>query len=131
MLYPIFAIAVDSIECWLLPLLHNDKKAAKITGCLDAANHALRKANRKGLASGEANKFPDAYEQASNEYSSRKVLLKQYTKNPSLEIFVKHLIALQERLNAAKAASTQSDDNKGAEGEKPTEGSETDQTSSL
>ena len=39
----LFAIAVDTIECWLLPLLHSNKKAAKTTGCLESANQALRK----------------------------------------------------------------------------------------
>ena len=34
----LFAIAVDTIECWLLPLLYGDKKAAKTTGCLESAN---------------------------------------------------------------------------------------------
>src|SRR5262249_54304232 len=34
----VFAIAVDAIECWLLPLLYEDEaaKKAKVTGCLEA-----------------------------------------------------------------------------------------------
>lgn len=34
----LFAIAVDGIECWLMPLLYEDKRAEKTTGCLNAAN---------------------------------------------------------------------------------------------
>ena len=36
----LFAIAVDTIECWLLPLLYDDQKAAKTTGCLETASQA-------------------------------------------------------------------------------------------
>ncbi|MGH7173169.1 MAG: phage tail protein [Gemmataceae bacterium] len=86
----LFAIAVDTIECWLLPLLHEDKKAKKISGCLGAANAALRKANRKGLASGDT-KFPHAYEEASREYTKHKTLRKHADRNPSLQVFIKWL----------------------------------------
>ena len=88
----LFAIAVDSIESWLLPLLypHAPKMAAKTTDCLESANNALRKANRKGLSAGE-NKFIRAYEDASSEYRKLKILNKYRTKNPSLELFIKQL----------------------------------------
>jgi hypothetical protein len=39
----IFAIAVHSIECWLLPIYYTDKKREKIVGCLDALNRELVK----------------------------------------------------------------------------------------
>ena len=91
----LFAIAVDSIECWLLPLLINDgQKAAKTTGCFAAANDALRKENRDGLGT-EKSKYPRAYEAASMDFSKRKVLIKHHQENPSLEIFVKRLLDLE------------------------------------
>jgi hypothetical protein len=90
----LFAVAVDSIECWLLPLLHNDKKAEKITGCLRSANHALRKAGRKGLASGDT-KFPIAYDEASHEYRKHTTLRKHCDRNPSFRVFIKRLDRLQ------------------------------------
>ncbi len=88
----VFAIAVDSVECWLLPLLHlvDKKKAAKTTGCLDTANNVLRKANKKGLAAGDK-KFVPAYEAASSDYRKRKTLLKLRGRNLSLEHFIKQL----------------------------------------
>jgi len=39
----IFAIAVDSIECWLLPLFTQQNKRAKTTGCLGELNQQLKK----------------------------------------------------------------------------------------
>jgi hypothetical protein len=98
----LFAVAVDSIECWLLPLLHSDKKKAeKTTGCLKTANAAIRKTNKKGgLSSGDTKKFPEAYEQASREYTKRKKLMEHRDRNPSLELFIKQLDALQNRLAA-------------------------------
>jgi hypothetical protein len=100
----LFAIAVDSIECWLLPLLYSDKKkAAKTTGCLEAANKALRKADEDALSAGD-NKFVRAYEKASRGYFKRKTLMKVRNKNPSLELFIRQLDALQNRLAENTAA---------------------------
>jgi hypothetical protein len=38
----LFAIAVHSIECWLLPLL-NVQKAGKVAGCFDAVQQECRR----------------------------------------------------------------------------------------
>ncbi|MCY2988728.1 MAG: hypothetical protein NTY19_12785 [Planctomycetota bacterium] len=95
----LFAIAVRSIECWLLPLLYLDKKAAKITGCEESANHALRKADRNALSAG-GEKFLQSYEDVSSEYRKRKRLMHLRDKNPSLELFIQQLDDLQERLIA-------------------------------
>jgi hypothetical protein len=95
----LFAVAVDTIECWLLPLLYNNKKVEKTTGCLNAANSALRKANKDGLSAGET-KFPRAYEKASSDYAKRKTLLERGIKNPSLALFIKQLDAVRQRLAA-------------------------------
>ena len=95
----LFAVAVDSIECWLLPLLYNDNKASKTTGCLESANQALRKADENALSAGDK-KFVRAYENASHGYLKRKTLLELRNKNPSLEIFVGSLDSLQSGRNA-------------------------------
>jgi hypothetical protein len=93
----LFAIAVDTIECWLLPLLYRNKKAAKTTGCLESANQALRKADRAALSTGDR-KFIQAYEKASAGYRRRKTLIELRDKNPSLELFVKQLETLSNRV---------------------------------
>ena len=116
----LFAVAVDTIECWLLPLLYNKKKAGKTTGCLDTANAALRKANRNGLSAGET-KFPLAYDQVSSDYTKRKNLMNHRDKNPSLGLFIKQLDDLQSRLTANKHAAPQGNGNAAAKGETPPE----------
>lgn len=86
----IFAVAVHSTECWLLPLLYPDKKAQKITGCLEAANQALRRANQKPLTSGDSKQIK-AYDDASRPYARRRELKKHQGRNPSLAWFVRQL----------------------------------------
>ena len=95
----LFAIAVDSIECWLLPLLYRDKKkAAKTEGCLESANRALRKTDNEALSAGEKSFI--AYEKASSGYRKRKTLTQLRNKNPSLELFIQQLDVLQKRIIA-------------------------------
>ena len=114
----LFAIAVETIECWLLPLLYGDKKAAKITGCLETANQALRKADQKALSSGEK-KFIPAYEKASSGYRKRKTLIELCNKNPSLELFIKQLDALQRRLAASQVVGSEDRGEAAPTSEKP------------
>ena len=116
----LFAVAVDTIECWLLPLLYNDKKAAKTKGCLSAANAAIRKSDKKGgLAARDGKKFPDAYDRASRAYRKRKMLMEHRDRNPSLELFIQQLDALQNRLTANQPETPEEQGNATSDGEKP------------
>jgi hypothetical protein len=93
----IFAIAVHSVECWLLPLLYNDAHVAKITGCLEAANEALRRKNMLSLSKpgrrGQE-KDPQSYRKLSREYTRRKRLMELRDKNASLALFIRQLDAI-------------------------------------
>jgi hypothetical protein len=86
----IFAVAVHSIECWLLPLFLRDKKRSKITGCLEAANHELRTKKLPVLSRGDS-KDPKGYTAASSGYRKRKTLLQHKSDNPSLTVFIREL----------------------------------------
>jgi hypothetical protein len=124
----LFAVAVDTIECWLLPLLYNDKKAEKTKGCLKAANAAIRKSDRKeGLSAGDTKKFPDAYDLASRGYRKRKQLMEHSDRNPSLELFIQQLDALQSRLTANQPVPLQGHDSAVPEDKKPSENTASDQ----
>jgi hypothetical protein len=116
----VFSVAVDSIECWLLPLLHDNNKAEKTTGCLEAANMELRRTRRNGLSAGET-KFPRAYEHASRDYRKRKVLIEHRDRNPSLGLFITQLDDLQSRLTANDPGASPGDGKASPEGEKPPE----------
>lgn len=87
----VFAIAVDSIECWLLPLLYDDAaRRAKITGCLEAADWKLRRLGRPPLSRAD-NKDPLSYEKESRKYAKRRTLMEHRSENPSLDVFVSNL----------------------------------------
>lgn len=80
----LFAISVDTIECWLLPIYYSDVRRAKITGCLDALNRELPK--KHGFTIKEK-KF-DYYDTASKAYLKNKVINSKFSENPSLKIFI-------------------------------------------
>lgn len=85
----VFAIAVNEIECWLLPVIFDSDqgKARKTTGCTDAASHELRKQKLDGLASGDK-KFPKAYQQVARRFRKRKHVDAARAHSPSLDAFV-------------------------------------------
>ena len=85
----IFAIAVDSVECWLLPLYVTAQQKAKYSGCLEALNRALKKRDRHPI--NPDRKDPRYYDEISKSYSRHRELSEHYQKNDGLRIFVKRL----------------------------------------
>ena len=85
----VFAIAVQSIECWLLPLVYRDDKRSKTTGCLGTLNQALIR--KKSFSIDSKNKRPEYYEAVSDPYSKHKELMSLYKSNPSLNTFIRSL----------------------------------------
>lgn len=82
----LFAIAVHSTECWLLPLYYMDKKRqANTKNCLKALNRHPKMEKTK---INPKDKNPDIYEAISGKYCKHKTLMALYKKNPSLQIFV-------------------------------------------
>lgn len=67
-----FAIAVDEVECWFLPLLFAADKAKrrKETGCLEAVDRQLRAKKASPLRSGDG-KDPKAYRQLAEALGKR------------------------------------------------------------
>ena len=82
----IFAIAVHSIECWLLPLYYQDNRKEKITNCLGTLNQALKS---KGFTIDA--KKPQYYRKVSQQYCKPKVLMRLYKDNPSFKIFIEEI----------------------------------------
>ena len=86
----LFAISVQSIECWLLPLLFSDKKKqSKTVNCLNTVNQALK--SKRSFSIDPSNKKPEYYEAVSVEYTKQKRLMALYSSNLSLEVFVHEL----------------------------------------
>lgn len=84
----LFAVAVDTIECWLLPLLEDQKaKQRKTTGCGAAADAALTRAGRETLGKDKLRR----YEAEASPYRTRKTLVTKGLLNPSLRAFLDEL----------------------------------------
>ncbi len=89
----LFAISVQSIECWLLPLFFTDNKKSKTVNCLSTLNQGLK--TKKSYSIDPNNKNPHYYEDISTEYTKHKKLMSLYTSNLSLEAFVHELETTQ------------------------------------
>ncbi len=88
----IFAIAVHSTECWLLPLLYQDKRKARTLNCITYVDRALKLKNSKLTLQTKAKKKNEkSYEAVSSQYNKQKRLLKVYAYNPSLKTFIDEL----------------------------------------
>ena len=79
----IFAISVNEIECWLLPLFYTDKLKSSTNNC-DYRLHQK---------AGSFRKETKPYDKISKEYRKSKVIQKAYPENPSLKIFVESVLA--------------------------------------
>ncbi len=94
----VFAIGVDEIECWLLPLVFDKSKKAKrakTTGCREELDHELRKRKEPTLGRSDGGKNPDAYRALSKALTKRKTLDEACRVNAGFRHFVEQL----ERLN--------------------------------
>jgi hypothetical protein len=84
----IFAIAVNAIECWLLPLYHTDKNKS-------ATNNCIFKLNQKSDENDKidpANKDTRVYKRISKPLMNAKKLQQAFPQNPSFKIFMADLI---------------------------------------
>jgi len=89
----LFAIGLDEIECWLLPLVfdRSEKKLLqKITGCLESINHKLRTSKELPLSTQANGKDPKRYERVSAPLRQRKKLAHAAT-NPGFVKFLEEL----------------------------------------
>ncbi len=84
----IFAIAVDEIECWLLPLYYENKIQSSTKNCL----HRLVEKFRDNSKINPLNKDKRDYDYISKDLSKIKELTKAYPKNPSFKIFMEDLM---------------------------------------
>ncbi len=78
----VFAISVDEIECWLLPLYYTDKIKEAINNC-DYRLHQK---------AGKFEKNYNDYDKVSKDYRKNKVLMKVYKSNLSLKIFIESVL---------------------------------------
>lgn len=87
----LFAVAVDSIECWLLPLYYNDNRRAKTTNCLGSLNVAV--STRDGFSIDPEKKQVKYYRKIIKPLARRKQLDACWPHNPSFRKFIEALAA--------------------------------------
>lgn len=85
----LFAICVDTIECWLLPLHTTDERRTLTTGCLDALNACLTA--RKEHPLGVKRKSHKRYQSLAQGYTDPATLRAHAHANPSLARFLADL----------------------------------------
>ncbi|MCU0239760.1 MAG: hypothetical protein MUC29_09985 [Pyrinomonadaceae bacterium] len=83
----IFAIAVHSAECWLLPIYYSDGNKSATKGCLDRLNRILARKENFTISA----KDTDYYDDVSRKYLKHKFLMSKYKDNPSLKIFIEEI----------------------------------------
>jgi len=85
----LFAIAVDELECWLLPLFYSDKNTAATNNCLHKLNMQLAKQKQPTI--NPKAKSPKHYDQLSRPFCRVKKLQDAASQNPSFQMFVENL----------------------------------------
>lgn len=86
----IFAIAIDEIECWLLPLFYTDKNQAATNNCLFKLNQKLP----NNSLINPNNKDKRIYQRISRAFIKTKTFQQVYPKNPSFRLFIEALTAV-------------------------------------
>lgn len=79
----LFAISIDEIECWLLPLYYTDKTKSKTNNC----DHKLHQ------KAGKFEKNYNDYDKVSKDFRKSRILMKTYQENSSLKVFVESVLS--------------------------------------
>lgn len=86
----LFAVSVDEIECWLLPLYYTDKTRTATNNCLHKLNQSLGKLKKDTI--NPSRKDAKIYEKLSRDYCKTKILKASYPHNPSFNYFVEQYL---------------------------------------
>lgn len=87
----LFAVSVNEIECWLLPLFYTDKTASATNNCLYKLNKRLARQKERPINPENKNADSKRYDQLSRAFCKPKNLSVASGKNPSFNIFINSL----------------------------------------
>ena len=85
----LFAITVDSMECWLLPLFYSDNTQNAINNCFFKVNDYLIKNKESPIPANKKGAIP-TYRKLSRPFMKNKVLIQSYPQNPSFKFFIEN-----------------------------------------
>ena len=90
----IYAICVNEIECWLLPIYYTDKIAQATNNCIFRLNQKIGKELGFYIDAANKNNFEDKYHKLSKRYLKNNFLLANFKRNISLKVFIELLNSL-------------------------------------
>lgn len=86
----IYAISVDEMECWLLPLYYADKIKSATNNCFFRLNEKRAQNNETRIRKDKVGEV-STYQKMSKPLSKNKILKEKYSQNPSFRIFIDDL----------------------------------------
>jgi hypothetical protein len=109
----LYAISVDEIECWLLPLYYIDQNKAATNNCFYKLNEKWREIGepihdnkkgkksyiqdeprRKDIKKSKLGEVP-TYQKISKSFLENRVLMDKYAQNPSFKIFIENELQIK------------------------------------
>jgi hypothetical protein len=87
----LFAICVEEIECWLLPLYHTDKNRSRTYGCIQKLNPRIEAKFGVFIDKGNKSVALPHYDKFSRAFIKRKTIDSVYDDNISLKVFLDSL----------------------------------------
>jgi hypothetical protein len=92
----IFAVCVQTVECWLLPIYFVDEKAnlrKSTLTCLDKLNRELKRLNKKTIPAASKNSAHSiiAYKEAMSDWRKANDVIKSARSQHSLKLFIEEI----------------------------------------
>ncbi len=87
----IYAVSVEEIECWLLPLYYDSKIKASTGNCVHKLNEGIKGKFTFYIDPGNKSNMVNNYDKMSRPFTKSKILTRKYVDNISLQVFVEKL----------------------------------------
>lgn len=94
----IYAICVEEIECWLLPLFYDDRIQNATNNCIRRLNNVISDSLGFYIDRNNKNNRGKEYDKLSKGYLKNKILMANYRNNVSLKVFIGSLGLLNIKL---------------------------------
>lgn len=102
----IFAICINEIECWLLPIFYNDKKRCKTTNCVNLLNQELYKKKIHVITDKNDYKAQSTYSIILKEINKSKDIANCAQYNYGFKMLIEQLDKVKEECQTQKGNET-------------------------
>lgn len=90
----IYAVCVEEIECWLLPLFYDNKIQNAVNNCIQKLNDRIHDKLKFYIDPDNKSNRGKEYDKLSKGYLKNKILIAKYKNNNSFEIFINSLMMI-------------------------------------